>query len=59
MTSDHKPAPPPPEAVTASLPTVGAVIAEWPANGLPYPWCWHPDACRGRSTCVRDPNCGE
>lgn len=36
-----------------------AVVAEWPTNGLPYPWCHQPAVCRGRSCCPRDPNCGE
>lgn len=28
-------------------------------NGLPYPWCWRPEICRGKGYCPRDPNCGE
>ena len=31
--------------------------AMMPENKLPYPFCWDPEACKGKGYCQKDPAC--
>jgi hypothetical protein len=46
----------------ARLAIVLGIIAEWIERyhrPLPYPFCRHPDDCRGRGYCRHDPACND
>jgi hypothetical protein len=43
------------DAELASAPLKDRMAAGHP----PYPWCFQPEVCKGRTTCPRNPNCGD
>lgn len=47
------------ERERATRPIPPPVPSPPPSDALPYSWCRHPEQCRGKGTCLRDPNCGE